>query len=84
MAKQVLVSYHEKKKIIQLPINESEDILKHLTKEFQREFKAPTSKVVTFQRYDSSWEEYIDVDDGKDIQHKDKLKAVICQVLLIL
>ena len=78
--KQVLVSYQERKKVLHLPANESEGALDHLTKEFQREFKIPSTEFITFQYYDASWEEYIDMDNQKEIQHKDKLKVIVSKV----
>ena len=32
--------------------------------------------MIIFERYDLEWDEYIDLDDGSVLLHKDKLRAV--------
>ena len=36
---------------------------------------------VTFQKYDSDWECFVDLEEGYAVVHKDKLKAVITPLL---
>lgn len=75
--KQVLVSYQEKNKVLLLTAGGSD--IENLNREFRREFKIMSKAAITFQCYDSSWEEYIDLEDGQEIQNKAKLKAIISE-----
>ena len=52
-------------------------------KEFRKEFKfhSNVSLNVTFQRFDSDWGEYVDLDEDCTLVHKDKLKAVVSPLL---
>ena len=77
-SKQVLVSYQEKNKVLHLTAIGSD--LENLNREFRREFKITSKGAITFQCYDSSWEEYIDLEEGQEVLNKAKLKAIISEV----
>ncbi len=77
--KSVLVSFQERNKVLKL--FEDGD-LKVLEKEFRKAFKLDSeASLVTFQRYDTDWGEYVDLDDECTLQHKDKVKAVVSSVV---
>lgn len=61
-AKQVLVSYGDRKKVLKITPNSGLSDVKFLTRCFQSEFsfKENVSIVVTFQRYDHEWGEMVD------------------------
>ena len=62
----------------------AESDLKFLTEEFRREFKFDSNidLVVTFQRFDSEWGEYIDLEADCSVCHKDKLKVIVTPLLV--
>lgn len=84
MAKQVLVSYLERNKIIRIPTSLECDELSHLTTEFKAAFSfgGNVNIQVTFQKFDNDWGEFIDLETPLTLQHKDKLKAVIILILI--
>ena len=59
--------------------------LQSLTANFVTSFKfeSNVSLDITFQKYDTEWKEYIDLEDGDRICHKDKLKAVVTPLLVL-
>ena len=81
--KTVLVSYLEKNKRIKIPPEQSESDLDYLRREFlvQFKFEANVNLDVTFQRFDSDWNEFVDLEEADEICDKDKLKAVVTPIL---
>ena len=76
----VLVTYLDKKKLVKIPLNHKVDSdLQFLTGEFIKLFSVEDSSnvSVTFQQYDSGWDEYIDLDLTDTLLHKDKVKAIV-------
>ena len=72
--KSVLISYLDSKKAIKLPEKEGLEFLKEaVMKSFSFERKAR----IEFQRFNAEWDEYVDLDELDDINHKDKLKVVV-------
>lgn len=55
----------------------------YLRREFlvQFKFEANVKLDVTFQRFDSDWNEFVDLEDADEICDKDKLKAVVTPIL---
>ena len=55
-----------------------------LEEEFKRHFKfqSNVNLDISFQRYDPEWEEYVDLEPGSTICHKEKLKAVVTPILV--
>ena len=78
--KSVLVTYQERNKVLKVP---EEGDLKVLEGEFRKVFKIESDArlVVTFQRYDTDWGEYVDLEEECTLQHKDKIKAVVNSVV---
>ena len=81
--KTVLVSYLEKNKRIKISPKQSESDLEYLRSEFlvQFKFEANIKLDVTFQRFDSDWNDFVDLEDTDEICDKDKLKAVVTPIL---
>lgn len=82
MSRRVLLSHLDRNKPVILP-GEPEGDICFLTTKFLESFNyAKIVKLtVTFQRFDSEWKEYIDLDQDETINDKDKLKVVVCPSL---
>ena len=61
---------------------ESESELDYLRREFLVLFKfeANVKLDLTFQRFDSDWNEFVDLEDADEICDKDKLKVVVTPI----
>ena len=81
--KEVLVSYLERNKVVSIPVSESADELSYL-KEFNNifSFGSNVNLLVTFQKFDKDWGEYIDLETPAVLSDKDKLKAVVTPLLV--
>lgn len=74
-AKQTLVTFQERKKIINIPQGNGID---YLRKEFCRIFGIESKAApVTFQRFNLDFQEYVDIDSDSEIFDKEKLQAVV-------
>ena len=82
-AKTVLLSYLEKNKRIVIPSEKSESDLRYLNNQFiaHFNFESNVKLDITFQRFESEWNEYIDLEDTDEINDKDKLKVVVTPLL---
>ncbi len=80
--KLVLVSYLERNKIIRIP-SSINDELAYLKKEFKKSFSfgENVNLDITFQKFDSEWDQYIDLESPVVFIDKDKLKAVVTPLL---
>lgn len=81
--KSVLVCYSDRKKVFKIDPKKQMSDIEFLTMEFKKEFSFETqvNVSVTFQRFDPEWGESVDLDIDSDINHKDKLVAVVMPVL---
>ena len=81
--KTVLLSYLEKNKKVTIPANAPKSDLEYLRDIFLTSFKFESNVLldVTFQKFDGEWNEFIDLEDGDKVCHKDKLKAVVTPIL---
>ena len=81
--KTVLLSYLEKNKKITIPASTLKSDLEYLREIFLTSFKFESNVLldVTFQRFDAEWNEFVDLDNGDEVCHKDKLKAVVTPIL---
>ena len=82
-AKTVLVSYLDRNKLMEIPEHKVETDLMFLDDSFRHLFSYcdNVSITVSFQRFDSEWDEYIELSEGDMIQDRDKLKAVVIPAL---
>ena len=73
--KQILVMFEERKKILSIP---QEDGINFLRREFLRVFDVNCSEaVITFQRFNPEFEEYVDIHSDSEVDSKEKLQAVV-------
>jgi hypothetical protein len=81
--KSVLVTYLERNKVLKIADSNDSSDVKRLEGEFRKEFKFDSNVrlIITFQRYDRDWEEFVDLDDECTLLNKDKLKAVVTPLL---
>lgn len=81
--KSILVSFLERNKVIRCPADSEEGDVSFLKREFRKQlsFEKHVAIDVTFQRFDSEWEEYVDLDDDETVSNKEKLKVVVTSKL---
>ena len=85
MSKVVLLCYQERKKKIAIAAEAAQNELDYLKGEFLKSFGLLQSvKVhqITLQRFDSEWNEYVDVEEEDVLQNKDKLKVLVSPCVL--
>ena len=82
--KSVLVSFMERKKIVKIDVEKQMSDVEFLSQEFRKEFcfESNVNVVVTFQRFDPEWGEYVDLEPDSVLNHKDKLLAVVTPILV--
>lgn len=80
-SKQVLVKYGERKKVLKIPQDHIGNEIQWLTEEVLKAFGLKHSNVI-FQRFDTTFEEYIDLESDSEVYDKDKLLAVFTPVSL--
>ena len=80
--KTVLLSYLERNKIT-IPANTPKSDLEYLREIFLTNFKFESNVLldITIQRFDAEFNDFIDLEDGDEVFHKDKLKAVVTPIL---
>ena len=76
--KMVVLSYQGSNKKVVIPQTKGMMDVQYLEEEFKKRFNfTETNAKVTFQRLDEDVGEYIDLEDGDEICHKEKLNAVV-------
>ena len=77
--KNILLSYLERNIFVKVPQNLQSSEIQYLEKEFRKLFHFGTNvhMTVIFQRYDTDWNEYIDLDEEAVLNEKDKLKVIV-------
>ena len=79
----VLVQYLSSNKKIRIPRFKDVTDLEYIDREFRRVFNpgavkgSSVSLVISFQRYDTDWQEYVDIEKDDEVSHKEKLRAVV-------
>ena len=74
-AKQILVMFEGRKKILSIPQEDGIDILR---REFLRVFDVNCSEaVITFQRFNPEFEEFVDIHSDSEVYSKEKLHALV-------
>ena len=83
MPRKVLVSYLDRNKIFSLPDTTDISDVKYLHQEFLVAFFSAQNInfVVVFQKYDSDWDSFVDIEGDSVLSDKDKLRAVIMPIL---
>ena len=83
MAKRVLLSYLERNKIVNIPERKEENDVQYMKNEFLNIFNLidDVTVDVSFQKFDNEWGAFIDLEDGDELNNKDKVKAVVTRTL---
>ena len=83
MAKNVLLSYLEPKKVFKLPYNKEGTDLDCIKGQFIKcfSFERNVGLCLSFQRWDDDWEESIEIDDSDIITDKMKIKVVVMPIM---
>ena len=72
--------------MIKIPLYKPPDLfdLQYIESEFKTcfSFKPNVMLCVSFQRFNSDWEEFVDLESSGIIYHRDKLKAVVSPILV--
>ena len=81
-AKSVFISYLDRNKVICIPPTSTSDV-HYIESQFKSVFSfgKNVKLQVTFQRFDSEWQEFIDLEEKDIVNNKDKLKAVVLPLL---
>ena len=76
----VLVSYGERNKVISIPESKRGN---YLSQEFKKMFSFGdnVNLLLTFQKFDNDWCEYLDLEENCSLSNKDKIKAVVTPIL---
>lgn len=81
--KKVMVSFNDLNKVISIHSGTGKRDINVLKEQCIRMFKFGSNIKLdmTFQRYDSDWAAFVDLQDSDDLNNKDKLKLVIQPML---
>lgn len=69
-----------KEKVVKIPLDKPESDLDCITKACRKDFGI-TESSMTFQRFDPTWDEYVDLEEDSEVHDKDKLKLVVMSLL---
>jgi len=80
----VLLSYGERNKVVKIPpgVNDLTFLRNVVEKTFLKVEESHGGAKVYFQKYDTEWEEWVDVDEDFVAETKDKLKVVVTSMLV--
>ena len=81
MNKTVLVAFQDRNKVLRINSSAIEGDIAYLEKEFFRAFSRTVSEgqIITFQRFDTTWDSFVDLEEGDTVEDRDKLKAVVSE-----
>ena len=73
----------ERNKIIKVPLIKDKTDLAYVRDEFIKvfTFEKNVGLCLSFQRYDSEWEDFVEIDDTEELKDKEKIKVVVIPVL---
>ena len=82
--KMVMLSYFERNEIIKVPETFEGNELEYLEEKFRKNFfyRGNVSICISFHKFDSDWDNYIEVEKGTAIDNSDKLKAIVTLQLM--
>ena len=83
-SKTVLLKYEEHRKKVMIPAEKDTSDLAFLESSFRQafNFEKQVNLTISFQRYDADFDELVDMEDGDEIQHLEKLNVVVTPVLV--
>jgi len=75
------VSFQDRNKVLHINSSAIEGDIAYLEKEFFRAFARTVSEgqIITFQRFDTTWDSFVDLEEGDTVEDRDKLKAVVSE-----
>ena len=75
------MSFKERNKVLRISTSTVEKEFACLKEQLCRAFDETLSEgqFVTFQRFDSAWDSFVDLEDGDAVEDRDKLKVVITE-----
>ena len=81
MSKTVLVSFKERNKVLRVSTSTNEQEIACLKEQFFHAFNETITEgqLIVFQRYDSEWDSFVDLEEHDTVENRDKLKAVIIE-----
>ena len=84
MAKTVLLVYQEHRKKVLIPREKTASDLEFLESSFRTLFKFQNqvNLVISFQRFDQVFDEFVDLDEGEELRDLEKLHVVVTPVLV--
>lgn len=82
-SKTILLTYQESRKKVVLPPEKSSD-LTYLESTFRKLFhyEKQVNLVISFQRFDPDFGEFVDLEEGEWLHHLDKLNVVVTSTLV--
>ena len=83
-SKTVLLVYQENRKKVLIPKEKATSDLKFLESSFRTLFKfeKQVNLVISFQRFDKAFNEFVDLDDDEELRDLEKLSVVVTPVLV--
>ena len=81
MNKTVLVSFKERNKVLRINSSTNEREIACLKEQFCRAFGETISEgqFITFQRFDSTWDSFVDLEECDTVEDRDKLKVIVTE-----
>lgn len=83
-SKTVLLKYHEHRRKVVIPADKEMSDLAFLELSFRQvfNFEKQVNLSISFQRFDSDFDELVDLEDGDEVSHLEKLNVVVTPVLV--
>ena len=77
--KSIMLSYCDRNKIVSVPKEKEETDIAYLEDKFRKSFayQNNVSILISLQKFDTDWQEYIELDEHAVVDNKDKLKVVV-------
>ena len=70
--------YGERKKVVVIPEDKDINDFSYLDAEFRKHFDYESNvSIISFQKWDPTWSEYIELDKTAVVEDKDKLNVVV-------
>ena len=78
MSKTVLLKYQENRKKVVIPVEKDVSDLVYLETAFRQlfHFEKQVNLVISFQRLDPEFDEFVDLEPGEELSHLEKLNVV--------
>ena len=83
-SKTVLLKYQKSRKKVVIPVEKQTSELVYLEAAFRKlfNFEKQVNLIISFQRFDSDFDEFVDLEDGDELRHLETLNVVVTAVLV--